>query len=155
MKKIIKNTCIFLVISALIIMLTGCSLDKEYETANRVIVEVDDIDRSDDVTEEIIKTGKQISDSVDESTKKAAENADNQAVEIFNSRFLMYEGIQNSTTIKSLITQIQATNQMSSEHQISIQGISNVSEISKDSQYNVSFKKDSDGYINKAIIKEK
>lgn len=156
MKKFLKVLLMIVFMISATVLLTGCSSEEENE--NRIIVSLDEIDRSEgteSVAEDIYNTGKEINNSIDESIEEGANQAQKQAIEIFNSQLAGFEGSSiNSPTIKQLISTIERLNQMKTEHQVSIEGVSTISEISRDNTYNVVLKKDSQGYINKAIITE-
>ena len=83
---------------------------------------------------------------------EANQLANQQALEIFNSRFSGYEGQQTGTIVKQLITTINATNSSESKHTIDCNY--DIEEIDSRGTYNISFEKDSEGYINEAIIEE-
>ena len=73
---------------------------------------------------------------------------------MFNAQFEAYEGnAVNSATVKQLITKISASN-ASQSNTVSLEGIKSVGEVSNGSNYKVTFKKDSGGYINKVVITE-
>ncbi|MBO4816373.1 MAG: hypothetical protein J5507_05685 [Clostridia bacterium] len=84
----------------------------------------------------------------DISINQAAENASSAATNMFNSVFSMYEGVQSGTTVKMLISTIEASKQSQPEHTIEYNSI----DIDNNETYFVSFEKDSEGYINKINI---
>lgn len=132
MKKNIK-IMLLLVLSS-ILLLTGCS-EKEEKKAKK------------DVVNKAIK--------IDEAVDEAADSADDQAVAIFNSMYEFYEGEgRNYSDVRTLVTQINVSNQRNTDNQIEIEGINEITKISKNSTYTVEFKKNSKGYINKIIITE-
>lgn len=89
-----------------------------------------------------------------ETAKNAAEEAQNnvesQEIEMFNMQFEVYGGLQSGTNVKMLKTTILSSNSRDPEHSI---GYTNV-DIDSNKTYNISFKKDSEGYINMVIIEE-
>lgn len=132
MKKNIK-IMLLLVLSS-ILLLTGCS-EKEEKKAKK------------DVVNKAIE--------IDEAVDEAADSADDQAVAIFNSMYEFYEGEgRNYSDVRTLVTQINVSNQRNTDNQIEIEGINEITKISKNSTYTVEFKKNSKGYINKIIITE-
>lgn len=76
----------------------------------------------------------------------------NQATRIFNSQFTAYEGIQRGTTVRQLILTITANNQSQPEHVVECE--EDTTTINTSKQYEISFERDSQGYINKVIIEE-
>ena len=92
--------------------------------------------------------------SILNSAKDAAQETQNsmesQEAEVFNSQFLAYEGLQKGTTIEMLKRRVTASNSSDSEHSV---GYTNI-EIDSSKTYNVSFQKNTQGYINMIIIEE-
>lgn len=132
MKKNIK-IMLLLVLSS-ILLLTGCS-EKEEKKAKK----------------DVVNKAIEIDEAVDESADSAAD----QAVAIFNSMYEFYEGEgRNYSDVRTLVTQINVSNQRNTDNQIEIEGINEITKISKNSTYTVEFKKNSKGYINKIIITE-
>ena len=80
------------------------------------------------------------------------EQISSQAIETFNSRFSVYEGEQRGTTVKQLISTIKASNSTDSKHVISCEY--DIEDVDSRGTYNVSFEKDSEGYINEVIVEE-
>ena len=73
-----------------------------------------------------------------------------QAIQSFNTKFTMYEGIRKGPEVKSLVQMIQINNETDSIHKVEYNNIS----IDSTKTYNVSFMKDSNGYVNRVIIEE-
>ena len=89
-----------------------------------------------------------LNDVTNKSINTAAESANSQATNMFNSMFSVYEGVQSGTTVKMLISTIEASNQSRSEHNIEYNNV----DIDNNATYYVSFEKDGEGYINKINI---
>ena len=77
---------------------------------------------------------------------------ENQSIEVFNIRFTSYEGIQSGASVKTLISAIEQNNMTDPTHKIDYN--STITSIESSKKYNISFEKDSEGYISKAIIEE-
>lgn len=99
---------------------------------------------------QILDMSQSLQQEADESIEENVGVALNQAVEIFNSRFSVYEGEQRGASVRSLISSIEASNSMDSQHIIEYTQVN----IDTTKTYNISFEKDSQGYINKVIIEE-
>lgn len=82
-----------------------------------------------------------------EETQNAMES---QAAELFNAQFSPYEGLQRGAIVKSLIQAIKASNSNNPDHSVMYTNIN----IEPSKAYNISFQKDSEGYINIVIIEE-
>ena len=131
MKKYLKIVFIIFLMIIPLILLVGCEEKEETPTYKATL-----------------------SDTSQDATKEAAKQADSQAVQMFNAQFEAYEGNNvNAPTVKQLITKITASNS-SNSNTVSLEGIKSVGEVSNGSNYKVSFKKDSEGYINKVVITE-
>jgi hypothetical protein len=77
---------------------------------------------------------------------------ENQSIEVFNIRFTSYEGVQSGASVKTLISAIEQNNITDPTHKIDYN--STITSIESSKKYNISFEKDSEGYISKAIIEE-
>lgn len=64
----------------------------------------------------------------------------------------MYEGVQRGSAVKTLISTIDSNNTTILENKIECN--KTITDIDSSKNYIVSFEKDSEGYINKAIIEE-
>lgn len=80
------------------------------------------------------------------------EQTSEQAQEIFNSRFDIYEGIQRGSTVKALLNSIELNNSTNVENNIECD--KSITDIDTSKDYSISFEKDSRGYINKVVIEE-
>lgn len=69
----------------------------------------------------------------------------------FNVQFEFYQGNKKGTEVKGLLSAIDMNNSSNPEHTITYGNIS-TEEIDSNKEYNISFEKDENGYINKAII---
>lgn len=76
----------------------------------------------------------------------------NQAIEMFNMKFTSYEGVQRGSVVKTLVSTIDLNNTTNLENKVECN--KTITDIDSSKNYKVSFEKDSEGYINKAIIKE-
>ena len=72
--------------------------------------------------------------------------------EMFNYKFTPYEGIQSGASVKTLISAIEQSNITDPTHKIDYNNT--ITNIESSKKYNISFEKDSEGYISKAIIEE-
>lgn len=108
--------------------------------------------------ESLISNAQQAADSFNNAAQEEANlsNAEqqimNQETQMFNIQFTPYEGTQRGTMVKQLITTITANNQSQPEHMVECEEDTTTIDTSK--QYEVRFERDSQGYINKAIIEE-
>ena len=75
-----------------------------------------------------------------------------QVVQSFNSQFEMYEGLLKGSQVKGLFSMVNASNSVNPEHQVTITGVSNQSDIQNTENYTVDLFYNSDGYINKISI---
>lgn len=126
---------------------------KKQGDKNLFIITVDGVDLTEkDGTLDLTELEGATNNSIQDSINSAAENADNQAKEIFNMQYSMYEGIQNASNVKALLTRIKSSNQMNTDH--IVDSDFEESDIDNSKKYKVSFTKDSDGYINKVNIEE-
>lgn len=78
--------------------------------------------------------------------------AGSQAMEMFNYKFTPYEGVQSGANVKTLISAIEQNNISNATNKVEYN--TTITEVDSSNKYNVSFEKDSEGYINKAIIEE-
>lgn len=82
------------------------------------------------------------------------ETALSASISSFNNFFKLYEGIQKGSKVKELISNIDISNERySGRHIVTYEGIM-LDGLEDTKEYKVSFQKDSQGYINKAIVKE-
>lgn len=70
----------------------------------------------------------------------------------FNAQFDIFEGVQQQDDIYTLIRMIDTYNRQG--YGSKVQCDTDISDIETGKNYKVSFEKDSEGYINKAIIEE-
>ena len=95
-----------------------------------------------------------LNDGLFETSRNAVEevqnNVESQEIEMFNMQFEVYGGLQSGTNVKMLKATILSSNSIDPEHSI---GYTNV-DIDSNKTYNISFKRDSEGYINMVIIEE-
>jgi len=89
---------------------------------------------------------------IDDTLEETAEDIENQAVEMFNARFSLYEGNQRGTNVKGLIYSVTGMNRMDGERTVICEYTEE--DIDPSKMYNVSFGKDSEGYITEVIIEE-
>lgn len=75
-----------------------------------------------------------------------------QATEMFNATFFIYEGVQRGSAVKTLVSTIDLNNTTNLENKVECN--KTITDIDSSKNYIVSFGKDSEGYINKAIIEE-
>lgn len=86
-------------------------------------------------------------------SQQMSNQASKQAMEIFNAKLSGFEGEQRGTIVKQLLTIVEATNSTNSEHTISCEY--DIEDIDSRGTYDISFEKDSEGYINEVIVEEK
>lgn len=98
-------------------------------------------------------------EAAEENTREEAQlmqelnnKAGSQAMEMFNYKFTPYEGVQSGANVKTLISAIEQNNISNSTNKVEYN--TTITEVDSSNKYNVSFEKDSEGYINKAIIEE-
>lgn len=94
-----------------------------------------------------------IIDRAKTAAQETQSSMENQAVEVFNSQFLGYEGLQRGSTVKMLLQAITSSNSRNPENLI---GYTNIDEedIEPSKIYNITFQKDFEGYIYKVNIEE-
>ena len=101
----------------------------------------------------LYSAAKEASEATQEIVEKETQLLQEVEQKTFNSRFVMYEGQQNGSTVRTLIRSIVANNQTNPEHIINYSNIS-MSSIDNSKTYRVSFEQDEEGYINNVIIVE-
>ena len=68
----------------------------------------------------LISVGIIIMNAINNPVQQAANSADSQAVQSFNSEFLQYEGVQSGSTIRGLISTVNAHNRIDETNQIEL-----------------------------------
>ena len=92
-------------------------------------------------------------ESSGDSMAEATNAMSNQVVATFNAQFTAFEGTRKGSEIKSLINTANMSNTTNADHIVDYGNIT-ADTVEPTKTYNVSFEKDADGYINKAIITE-
>ena len=100
----------------------------------------------------LFETARKAAINSQETQERELQLVENQAIEVFNIRFTSYEGIQSGASVKTLISAIEQNNITDPTHKIDYN--STITSIESSKKYNISFEKDSEGYISKAIIEE-
>lgn len=88
----------------------------------------------------------------EELIQRINQQADQQAVELFNMNFVSYEGEQRGSSVKALINSVKTSNQINIDHTINLDY--SIEDIESSSTYNISFEYDAEGYINRINIEE-
>ncbi|MCL2342250.1 MAG: hypothetical protein FWC53_04370 [Firmicutes bacterium] len=68
----------------------------------------------------LISVGIMVMNSVNKPIDQSKNQADAQAVEMFNSKFTGYVGSQSAASVKSLLTSVAASNATNTNHQITL-----------------------------------
>jgi len=85
------------------------------------------------------------------------EQANNMAIETFNSMFTIYEDLDlTAAQIKSLISKIESSNETNTDHIVTLsdEGITDIEQVDSTKKYNVELSYDADGYVNEISIIE-
>lgn len=94
----------------------------------------------------------QYSEYLQQQENEFSTQLNNQAIEMFNTKFDSYEGVQKGSVVKTLVSTIDLNNTTNLENKVECN--KTITDIDSSKNYKVSFGKDSEGYINKAIIEE-
>lgn len=94
----------------------------------------------------------QYSEYLQQQENEFSTQLNNQAIEMFNTKFDSYEGVQKGSVVKTLVSTIDLNNTTNLENKVECN--KTITDIDSSKNYKVSFEKDSEGYINKAIIEE-
>ena len=100
----------------------------------------------------LFETARKATINSQEAQERELQLVENQLIEVFNIRFTPYEGIQSGASVKTLISAIEQNNITDPTHKIDYN--STITSIESSKKYNISFEKDSEGYISKVIIEE-
>lgn len=102
----------------------------------------------------LISVGIIIMNAINDPVSRTSETAASQAVQIFNSQFTGYAGSDvDYNTTKQCITAVRSAK---GEHEITLQGITSMADLNKNSKYKIEFKSESDtkGYYDTCYIEE-
>lgn len=100
----------------------------------------------------IARDNAQYSEYLQQQENEFSSQLNNQAIEMFNMKFTSYEGVQRGSAVKTLVSTIDLNNTTNLENKVECN--KTITDIDSSKNYIVSFGKDSEGYINKAIIEE-
>jgi hypothetical protein len=95
----------------------------------------------------------QLFETASQAVQETQLNMNNQMVQTFNSNFTAYQGTKRGAEIKGLWNIVNASNSTNFDHIVTITGVS-MEEIDASKTYNVSTRKNEEGYINQIIIEE-
>ena len=97
----------------------------------------------------LISVGIIVMNTINEPVDEAGRQADQQAVEMFNSKFTSYGGKgQRAASIKALITAVNSAKKNKDDISIDI----TAGEVETGETYTVNFEYDEDGYISKVLV---
>ena len=102
----------------------------------------------------LISVGIIIMNAINDPVSRTSETAASQAVQIFNSQFTGYAGSDvDYNTTKQCITAVRSAK---GEHEITLQGITSMADLNKNSKYKIEFKSENDtkGYYDTCYIEE-
>ena len=92
----------------------------------------------------LISVGIIIMNAINNPVSRGADSASSQAIEMFNSKFLSYDGKVKGSSLKSLISTINASNATDDDHQIALTSsnkeVTSVSKIKATTDYDVEVK---------------
>lgn len=92
----------------------------------------------------LISVGIIIMNAINNPVSRGADSASSQAIEMFNSKFLSYDGKVKGSSLKSLISTINASNATDNDHKIALTssntGVTSVSNIKATTDYDVEVK---------------
>lgn len=98
----------------------------------------------------LISLGIIVMNSINAPMDEASKQADQQAVEMFNSKFTGYGGTnQKAASVKALLTAVGSAKK---NRNVSLTGLNQASSISTGNTYDVDFTYDGNGYINSVNI---
>jgi len=116
----------------------------------------------------LISVGIMVMNSINKPLSQSQDQADSQAIEMFNSKFTGYAGQQSAAAVKSLMTSVASSNGVNVDHKISVKsnklGASGDSAsaaadagkvqagVNSQTTYTVTFGYGSDGYINSVDV---
>lgn len=105
----------------------------------------------------LISVGIIVMNSINDPIDQAGDQATSQAIEMFNSKFTGYAGIQKASAVKALMTSVASSNGTNSDHNIAVEGLANSaggvqSSLNSQKEYKVEFAYDTTGYINKVTV---
>lgn len=100
----------------------------------------------------LISVGIIIMNAINDPVQQGAGAAESQAVEMFNSKFTGYAGVQTGNTVKSLITAIESTK--ADEHYFGDTLAMTIGSVKTKASYLVDFTYGDDGYIDGCTITE-
>lgn len=131
---------IFIIILIIMISIIGKNVSKE-------VVEIPK------ATSRLHQDLRDIYESSSDVVEDAAEKISVQEKEMFNSKFTAYEGIQRGGNVKALITAVTASNSVG-VRQVSLKGVTAITDVISQTNYNVIINYDSEGCVNEIVIKE-
>lgn len=99
----------------------------------------------------VAKTG--LIEQAQEATEETVNEMESHAIKMFNMQFLIYEGLQSGNNVKMLLQAIATSNSNNFDRLVGHTPIDE-EDIDSSKRYNISFQKDSEGYINMVIIEE-
>lgn len=106
----------------------------------------------------LVSVGMLIVNSTNDVTERTANTATKEAIDVFNSQFVQYEGEQNGSTIRTLYQSVHASNASSvyGEHQVLINNEDpskfEIRYVRNSDKYKVDLYYDNDGYVNNITI---
>ena len=105
----------------------------------------------------LISVGIMVMNGINKPLSQAQDQADSQAIEMFNSKFTGYAGKQTAASVKALMTSVASSNGVNPDHQIAVTGLGETpgkaqALVSSQKTYTVTFTYGDDGYINSVDV---
>lgn len=103
----------------------------------------------------LISVGIIIMNAINDPVSRGAESATTQGVKIFNSHFSNYEGVRTGAQLRDLSSDVIASNANDVDHEIALTlpgGAASSAYLRANTEYNVTFVYDNDGYISEINV---